>query len=247
VKGLKRGSIPARLMRRDEEFAINSLAKVYSGTWCPGENPPDAYLILGSRNIPVEISTLTQHVTDERGTHSRLTDDLATVRFADSINDNLKDVIPDGIAIGLVLSSPIMRLQKTKRQLTEIIRSHIGNLSSLKTDMNVTINDNKVRIYLNEHGETKYKKVSAAIMNRNSSPDLLSNAAYILEDRIKTKAKKCSHLRGCDGIWLALLNEYWLTDADTYRLALSRMSLDHPFARIVLVNGDGSISALFGK
>jgi hypothetical protein len=47
--------------------------------------------------------------------------------------------------------------------------------------------------------------------------------------------------------WLALLNDYWLTDADTYRLALSQMSLDHPFDRIVLVNGDGSIDTLFDK
>ena len=74
---------------------------------------------------------------------------------------------------------------------------------------------------------------------------ILSNVTQILEDRIVTKAKKCDHLRGSAPIWLALFNDYWLTEADTYRLALSRMALEHPFQKILLVNGDKSVDPLF--
>ncbi|MGH7744788.1 MAG: hypothetical protein ACREQ5_08240, partial [Candidatus Dormibacteria bacterium] len=65
-------------LKGNEEFVIASLAKAYSGTWRPGENPqkpPDAYLTIGSREIAVEISTLTQYITDDLGTRSRFTDD----------------------------------------------------------------------------------------------------------------------------------------------------------------------------
>jgi hypothetical protein len=40
---LFRVSVQARLIRKDEEFAINSIANAHSGTSRPGENPPDLY------------------------------------------------------------------------------------------------------------------------------------------------------------------------------------------------------------
>jgi len=59
-------------MREDEKFVIESVARAYSGDWKPGADPPDAYLTIADRTIAVEISTLTQHVTDDRGTRPRL-------------------------------------------------------------------------------------------------------------------------------------------------------------------------------
>jgi hypothetical protein len=109
-------------LREDEAFAITSIARAFSGTWRPGENPPDAYLVLGAETIAVEISTLTQHVTDDKGTRPRLSDDLATAAFANALNDELGDLIPDGLTIGLVLSSPILLLGKTKAKLGLMLR-----------------------------------------------------------------------------------------------------------------------------
>jgi hypothetical protein len=40
---LFRVSVQARLIRKDEEFAINSIANAHSGTSRPGENLPDPY------------------------------------------------------------------------------------------------------------------------------------------------------------------------------------------------------------
>jgi hypothetical protein len=69
-------------LRSDAEFVIKAVARGLSGSWIPGENRADAYLTLGADTIPVEISTLTQRVTDDCGTRSRLSDDLATVSWA---------------------------------------------------------------------------------------------------------------------------------------------------------------------
>jgi hypothetical protein len=232
-------------LREDEEFAITSVAVAFSGTWRPGENPPDAYLTLGINDVAVEISTLTQYVTDDRGTRSRLSDDIPTAGFANALNEELKHLIPDGYTIGLVLSSPILRSRKTKIKLAQTLRGYIGDLASLQEDRKIEINGNKITVYLNHHGQTDLKKVSAAFMNRSSNPNILTNVTQILEDRITTKAKKCAHLNDGRLLWLALLNDYWLTDANTYRYALSRMSLEHPFQKILLVGGDGSVEPLY--
>jgi hypothetical protein len=71
------GSLTAQL-REDEQFVIASIARGLCATWRPGENPPDAYLTLNTGTVAVEISTLTQHVTDDKGTRPRLSDDTAT-------------------------------------------------------------------------------------------------------------------------------------------------------------------------
>lgn len=236
---------PTVPIREDEEFVVTSIATSLSGNWRPGENPPDAYLTLGTDTIALEISTLTQYVTDDKGTRSRLSDDIPTAAFANALNDELKPLIPDGYTIGLVLSSPILEHRKTKAQLAKIIRGHIANLESLQTDRKIQINGNAITIYLNHHGEPHHKKVSAVFINRSSNPDVLLNVTQILEDRIATKTRKCGHIRSRGPIWLALLNDYWLTDADTYRYALSRLSLQHPFQRILLVKGDRSVDTLY--
>jgi hypothetical protein len=233
-------------LREDEEFVINAVARAFSGTWRPGEDPPDAYLAVGPEAIAVEITTLTQHVTDDRGTRPRLSDDIATAKLANDLNDELQSLIPDGYTIGLILSSPIREPRKTKAALAEIIRSHLLDLSSLVPDRKLDVRGNPVTLYADHHGEMQYKKVSAAFMNRGSNPDIQENVAHILEERIAAKSQSCARLREHGPLWLALLNDYWLTDADTYRHALSLMTISHPFQKLLLIGGDGSVEHLFG-
>jgi hypothetical protein len=66
-------------LRRDELFVVSSVARVFSATWRHGDNPPDAYLTIGIKETAVEISTLTQYITDDRGTRPRITDDATAV------------------------------------------------------------------------------------------------------------------------------------------------------------------------
>ena len=39
----------------DEQFAIESLSSTLGGSWRPGEDPPDVYLMQGKVEVAIEI------------------------------------------------------------------------------------------------------------------------------------------------------------------------------------------------
>jgi hypothetical protein len=231
-------------MREDERFVIQAVAAHCSGKWRPGENPPDAYIDMDQGTIAVEISTLSQQVTSDQGRHVRLSDDATAIRLADQLNDDMQALIPDGITVCLRLSSPIASFKKTKAQLVTIIEKMMRDGALDGTESERIIYGNKVLIWVSMNDDSRHKKVSAVISNRHSSPDILQNAANTLEDRINAKWRKCREIMARP-LWLVLLNDYWLADAQTYRLAMSNISTVHSFDKILIVEGDGSISPLY--
>lgn len=44
--------------------------------------------------------------------------------------------------------------------------------------------------------------------------------------------------------WLALMNDYWLADAGTYRAVLPFVTTWHPFDAIYLISGEGGVDRL---
>lgn len=232
-------------LRDDEVFVITSVAKAFYGTWRPGENPPDAYLTIGEKLIAVEISTLAEHVTDDSGTHSRYSDDAATADVANDLVAELQHLIPDGHTIYLVLSSPILKLRKTKAALSEMLRKSLSDSQSFTTDTEIEIHGNTITISRNHHGEAHCKKMVAWFPHSHPDANILSNTRQILEDRINVKAKKCAALVGRKPLWLALFNDYWLADAHAYKYALSSISPVHSFDRIIVVNGKGTVNSIF--
>ena len=89
------------------------------------------------------------------------------------------------------------------------------------------------------------RKFRRRLRIRSSNPNILANVLQILEDRIVTKARKCERLDRNGPVWLALLNDYWLTEPGTYRQALAQMSVEHRFQKILVVDGDGSVHTLY--
>ena len=80
------------------------------------------------------------------------------------------------------------------------------------------------------------------MVNTNSSADIGLNARLVLEDRIRTKSEICASLP--KPIWLAVLNDYWLADADSYAVAGQQLKLGHCFERIFLVSDGGTVNEL---
>ena len=73
-------------LKPNELFVIHALADHLNGTWSAGEDPPDAYLTIGAETVAVEISTLTQHVVNERGgTKARLSEDSTALWLANEL------------------------------------------------------------------------------------------------------------------------------------------------------------------
>lgn len=235
-------------LKPDEEFVIRALAAELAGEWSPGEDPPDAYLTMDQKTVAVEISTLTQHVTSARsGMRSRHTEDSAALRLADELDEELRQTIPQGRVVVLTLRAPIAKVRPTRNALRARIADLIANATDQEFQLEESILGNCVGISISSYDGPDEKKVVAAVVNNNSDPRIAMNARRILEDRITTKTKKCNALPFDGPVWLALFNDYFLADDATYRHALTQIPHAHPFERILLISGNGSVETLYDR
>lgn len=236
------------MLRPEEKFCIEAVAASVRGRWSEGEDPPDAYLSIGSERIAVEISTLTQYVTDQNGgSRPRLSEDSTAIRLCNELNQDLKSDIPTNRTVLLILSAPIKNVRKLKPRLNEEIMALVVSARSDDVPVKREILGNKITIHLIPEGRPSGKKVVGAVQNEKSSADILANATAILADRIYVKTQKCRSLRSVDPLWLVLFNDYWLADIDTYRQAMSELSIEHPFEKILIISGDKSVVMLDNK
>ena len=230
-------------LREDEKFVIEALCASYGGTWRIGENPPDAYISLSENEIAVEISNLTQHVVGKSGKPvPRLSQDTGVLRLCDEINEELKNEIQSGVYVLLTISSPLNKIRQTKAELTNEIRNIAQKKAPSKQA--IEINKNRVKIQLILGDRSSGKKVVGVVPNQNSSPDILANVLYILSERIKDKVAKCRDIVHRP-LWLALFNDYWLAELDTYQLAMQKLSVTHSFDKICLVQGSKEVHTLY--
>lgn len=236
------------MLRPDEKYCIEAVAASVGGKWSEGEDPPDAYLSIGNDNIAVEISTLTQHVTDDNGgTKPRLSEDSAAIRLCNELDEELKTRIPAGRKILLILSAPIYSARKLKPRLGAEIIALVEGAGEEDITVQREILTNKITIHHFPEDRPTDKKIAGVVRNKNSDANILANAKTILTDRIAVKARKCSSLTSSGPIWLALFNDYWLADTDTYRQAMAQITHDHPFERILIVSGNRSLHVLYEK
>ena len=233
----------ASSLREAEHFVIEALCASYGGTWRIGEDPPDAYMSLGENEVAVEISILTQHVVSKSGKSvPRLSQDSGVLRLCDKVNEKLKNVLPSGVYILLTISAPLNKIRQTKADLINEIKGIVQKKAP--NEQVVEINQNTVKIQLISGDRPSGKKIVGIVPNQNSSPDILANVQYILSERINDKVNKCSNIVHLP-LWLALFNDYWLADPDTYELAMKNLSITHPFDKICLVLGSKKVNTLY--
>ena len=103
------------MVRDDELLAISAVSEEFSGSWRAGEDPPDAYLTLPSREVAVEISTLAQLIRDDRGTRSRISDDARGIQLIQELNAQLQHLLPNDVSIGITVRSPLLKVRNTSR------------------------------------------------------------------------------------------------------------------------------------
>jgi hypothetical protein len=235
-------------LKPDEEFTARSLAAHFNGTWSEGEDPPDIYLNIGNGTVAVEISTLTQHVIDERGgMKPRLSEDSTALWLANELEKELSPLISDGRMFVLTLQAPISAARRTKEALRGRLITIAASNEIETIDVEETILGNPIGIYYAPYNGANRRKVHAAVVNQKSDPHLLSNARFILEERIATKSKKCSAIAAKKPVWLALFNDYFLANDETYRQALAQISAPHIFGLIVLISGNGTVTTLYDR
>jgi len=229
-------------MRIDETFAMNSIVKEFGGTFTEGEDPPDAYLQLNGKNIAVEITQLVQQVQNDKGEMiSRHAHDRPAITLSDELDLQMKNDIPKGKYVFLVLGTPINNIRKTKRELKKEILTQLKS-GVVKQDLIVENNEISVSIYNGDRATGK--KVISAIANKFSDANLLNNTMNLLSDRITSKLKKCKAKSYNGEYWLALLNDYWVADTDSYRLAYGKLNIQHDFSKILIIDSHGQVESI---
>ena len=211
-------------MRSDEEFVGRALVAFLGGpssaSISDGEDPPDLYLHIGGSRAGVEVTRLSQFTFEPDGTlGNRATQDFFGIQMLNKLNANAGARLPEEMSLLIGLWVPVPNASRFKRTLTEwvaqiVVTPEQGFYEERK------IEGSKVTISVIEQRPSG-KKIAGFVINKNSSADIGLNARLVLEDRIRSKADICGQLP--KPIWLAVLNDYWLADADTY--ALDRKSV----------------------
>ena len=229
-------------MSPNESFVMNSIVEKFGGKFTEGEDPPDAYFHLGDKKIAVEVTRLVQQVQNDKGEMiSRLAHDQPAMTLSDELDSQMKHDIPDNKYVFLVLGAPINNIRKTKSELKKEI---VKQLDSGVVEQDLVIEKNRISISIYDGTRETGKKIISAIANRYSDANLLSNTMNLLNDRIASKLKKCK-AKAYDGeYWLALYNDYWVADLDSYKLAYSKLNIQHDFNKILVIDSYGQVGCI---
>jgi len=232
-------------MRREEEFVGRSLVEFFGGPSCASvseaEDPPDLYLTVGASRAGVEVTQLSQLTFERDGTlGNRTTQDFFGIRLLNDLNAKLGSSLPDDVTLLIGLWVPVSNATRFRKGLADwVMKIASAPGKGFKEERKIEGSRTSISVIPERPSG---KKIVGFVVNMNSSADIGLNARLVLEDRIRTKSKICNPLP--KPIWLAVLNDYWLADAETYAAASRQLKLDHCFERIFLVSDQGVVNEL---
>jgi hypothetical protein len=173
-----------------------------------------------------------------------LSDVMPTTQLATELNDELQGEIPYGRGVILILKWPVSNKRTVKEHLRKELRQL---LSSSDSTRNLRIEGNEISIEIRSHSDGPGYIAGVATSSSLPFYDVQTTAWCALEERIRAKAEKCRSLKFKGPVWLALFDRYRLADVDTHRRAMNKLSVDHPFEKILVISHDGSVDELFGN
>jgi hypothetical protein len=231
-------------MRPDEKLvaeAVQFFGGPSAASAATGENPPDLYLDLGTTRVGVEVTRLPEPMFDLNGTSfNRVTHDSFAIRLLNKLDADIGPSVPDSVSLFIVLRVPVGNGARFRKSLTDWVREIIANPKLGAYEREIECSKTEISVVPERPAG---KRIGGLVMpNRLFSRDILRRARRILENRIKTKSALCSELT--KPIWLAMLNDFWLADADCYEEAFQKLKLSHCFDRLFIVSGDGGVSEL---
>lgn len=232
-------------MRPDEAFVSRALVAFFGGpssvSASDGEDPPDLYLTFSESRVGVEVTRLSQFTFEPDGTlGNRATQDSFGMRLLEDLNATVGPSLPTDIGLLVGMEVPVPNAAKFRKKLVAWV-SQIAAAPVLGEQHETTIENSKATVSVVPERSTG-KKIAGFVANNNSSADILANARLVLENRIRTKSDLCTPL--AKPVWLALLNDYWLADADTYALAARQIATTHCFERIFLVLENATVTEI---
>ena len=157
----------------------------------------------------------------------------------------LQNELPSDIDIILTLYVPVENGRKYKKKLCAHVKEFISKDIKAGDKEEIDLSGSKVRMSVIPNRDHSTKKIVGIIVNKNSNAHILSNARVILVDRIQDKVEKCKVIRRGGAVWLALFNDYWLADHETYLQAINTIDVAHYFDRIYVIMETGTVRQVY--
>jgi hypothetical protein len=232
-------------VRRDEAFVAWALVEFLGGpsvaSASDGPDPPDLYLTIGTSCVGVEVTQLSQFTFEPDGTlGNRSTQDSFGLRLLDELNDSVGPSLPDDVSLLIGLWLPVSNPARFRKLLTAWV-TEIAATPEKGWKQERKIDGSRTSVSVIPERPSG-KKIVGFVVNTNSSADIGLNACLVLEDRIRRKSTICAGLP--KPLWLAVLNDYWLADADTHAAVARELKVAHCFERIFLVSDEGVVNEL---
>lgn len=235
-------------LKPTEEFVKDRLIKHFGSDIAKsqeGEDPPDIYLTINNKKIAVEITRLSPISFNQNGTaQNRNTQDCFAIKLVNELDSKLRDIIPSEMDITLTIYVPVTNPRKYKRDLFEYLKRKLESGVTVGEKEEVELLGSKVRISFVPRRNQSQTKIAGIIVNKNLNADVLKNAKVILEDRILDKVNKCKKIQFQGLKWLALFNDYWPANYNTYARALNNISVKHDFESIFIISDGGQFNQI---
>jgi len=232
-----------RALNKQEQTAIEAVARRFSATWEKGSDPPDAYVTIAGKRVAVDVRTLKRrgagHGSDAR---PRLRFDKVVVRLMERLQATLGGIVPDGMTVLLTVTAPIRLPSKTAASIEDKIRTILGR-GSASRDAKDTIHGNRVRIRLLRGESERAPKMIGFVHNSDSDPLLLLNMTGELLELIGAEAGRRT-ARTAGDRWLVVISAGGSSGLEAYRCIYSQLRMATDFKKIIMAFGDGRVGVL---
>jgi hypothetical protein len=233
-------------LKKQEQTAVEAVARRFSATWEKGSGSPDAYITVAAKRVALHIATLKRrgNTGQGRAAKPRLRFDKVATGLIERLRAALGEIVPDGTTVLLTVTAPIRLPSKTAAALEDKIRTLLVRKSPGR-DEKGTIHGNRVQIRLLKDESEQAPKMIGFVHNSDSDPLLLLNMTRELLELISVEAgRRATKLAG--DRWLVVISAEGISCLEAYRYIYSQLRMATGFKKILMVFGDGCVEALTG-
>lgn len=232
-------------MKMQEKAAIACVANHFSATSEEGDDPPDAWLVLGRKRIAVEVVTADKPVASGAARKPRLRFDKGALGLVARLQTALNDSVPERRAVIVTITAPIRQDSKTTAALEQLIRSTLAG-RSLRTDIQETIHGNQIRIRIVKTGPVQGTKIIGFVHNPDPGADvILLHTTETLLEWLAVAAKRRAAIKYKGEWWLVIANEHAFPPIETWRQIYSQLPAPAVYKAILMVAAGGRVEAMY--
>jgi hypothetical protein len=228
---------------KEEQPAIEAVARHFSGTWEQGEGSSGVYVRLAGKRIAVETTTIKPvPVNRAIAPTPRLRFDRVALALVKRLQLAFRGSAPDDKALILTVTAPIRLASKTAQELEKKIRARLAR-GTAGAELRHTIQGNRIRVRFVRLRSGRGVQVIGFLHNPDSNPDVLLNLAQSLLDCIAEASKRVAS-GVASGRWLVVVNDEGFSRVEAYRHVCSQLFLPAGFQTILMVFAGGRVETL---